>query len=334
MLETTIGRLTHVSMIILPMHHFLSRLHELHFRAKNNNRHLTNILQICINNLKLMKKIIKWGNDGISMNQIAYPKPTHVYQLDLCPGGLGGYSHKGFAWHYYLPEDLQFRASNNLLEHIASITSPWIDIIAGRLKEGDCSLSMTDSTTSEGGTCKTNFKEDHDGIQATIKIQVAREHATRFMTHKIWEYSQWFAGRINNVADALSWEKDRLDQELTQILFTHVPLQVPNSFKIVPLPSKIVSWLTLLLQKLPVQQRYSKVHTMTILGHGNDGTSTAIIQDSQGTSFSQTSQEANKHTYSAVLPWLSVKGDFCDHVMLPWLLEQSKVPSTMWQRLS
>jgi hypothetical protein len=231
-------------------------------------------------------------------------------------------------WHYYLPEDLQFCASNNLLEHIASIISPWIDIIAGRLKEGDCSLPMMGSTMSEGWTRKTNFKEDHDGIQAIMKIQVAREHATRFMTHKIWEYSQWFPGRINNMADALSREKDRLDQELTQILFTHTSLQVPNSSKIVPLPSKIVSWLTLLLQKPPVQQWYSKVQIMTMLGHGNDGTSTAIIQDSKGTSFSQTSQEADKHLYSAVLPWLSMKGDFCNHVMLPWLPEQSKVPST------
>ncbi len=136
------------------------------------------------------------------------------------------------------------------------------------------------------------------------------------------------------MADALSRDKDRSDQELTQILFTHVPLQVPNSFKIVPLRSKIVSWLTLLLQKLPVQQRYSEGHTMTVLGRGNNGTSTAIIQDSQGTSFSQTSQETNEHTYSAVSPWLSMKGDFCAHVMLHWLLEQSKVPSTTWQRLS
>jgi hypothetical protein len=149
-LKTTIGRLTHVSMIIPAVHHFLSQLHELHFRAKNNNQCLTNIPQICIDDLDLMKKFLKWGHDGISMNQIAYRKPTHVYQSDSCPGGLGGYSHKGFAWHYYLPKDLRFRTSNNLLEHIAGIISPWIDIIAGRLKEGDCLLSMTDSTTSEG----------------------------------------------------------------------------------------------------------------------------------------------------------------------------------------
>jgi hypothetical protein len=28
--------------------------------------------------------------------------------------------------------------------------SPWIHILAGRLKDRDCPLSMTDSTTSEG----------------------------------------------------------------------------------------------------------------------------------------------------------------------------------------
>jgi hypothetical protein len=28
----------------------------------------------------------------------AYQCPTHVYRLDSCPAGLGGYSNKGFAW--------------------------------------------------------------------------------------------------------------------------------------------------------------------------------------------------------------------------------------------
>ena len=84
------------------------------------------------------------------MNQIAYRKPTHVYRSDLCPAGIGGYSHKGFAWRWAIPSDLQFCASNNLLEHLAAVITPWVDIIAGRLQKGDCALSMTDSTTSEG----------------------------------------------------------------------------------------------------------------------------------------------------------------------------------------
>jgi hypothetical protein len=43
---------------------------------------------------------------------------------DSCPAGLEGYSHEGFAWRFYLPDDLKFRASNYLLEHLAAIISP------------------------------------------------------------------------------------------------------------------------------------------------------------------------------------------------------------------
>jgi hypothetical protein len=52
-----------------------------------------------------------------------------------------------------------------------------VDILAGRLSTGDCALSMTDSTTSEGWLRKTNFLEDDDLVQAGVRIQVAREHA-------------------------------------------------------------------------------------------------------------------------------------------------------------
>ncbi len=74
------------------------------------------------------------------MNTIAYRRPTHAHPSDSCPAGLGGYSDEGFAWRYYLPKQLKFRASNNLLEHIAAIITPWVDIIAGRLTRGDCTL--------------------------------------------------------------------------------------------------------------------------------------------------------------------------------------------------
>jgi hypothetical protein len=150
--------------------------------------------------------------------------------------------------------------------------SPLADILVGQLKEGDCALSMTDSTTSaEGWMWKTNFKEEMDHVQATVRIEVARSHATRYMNHTIWEYSQWFLGSQNNVADALSQDMDRVDAELTQILFTHVPSQIPSTFKIVPLPNKIVCWVTLLLQKLPMQEQYREVHTKTMLGIGDGG---------------------------------------------------------------
>ena len=130
-LETTIGRLTHISIIIPSVHHFLSRLRELQVRAERSKQRVISIPQTCISKLILMKRFLQFGHKGISMNQIAYRKPNHVYRSDLCPAGMGGYSHQGFAWRFYLPDDLKFRASNNLLEHMASVISPWIDILAG-----------------------------------------------------------------------------------------------------------------------------------------------------------------------------------------------------------
>ena len=56
---------------------------------------------------------------------------------------------------------------------MAGIISPWVDTLVGRLNDGDCSLSMTDSTTSKGWMRKKNFKEDKNRIQATIRIEVA-----------------------------------------------------------------------------------------------------------------------------------------------------------------
>ena len=100
---------------------------------------------------------------------------------------------------------------------------------------------MTDSTTSKGWLRKTNFLDDDNLVQASIRIQVACEHAIQYMNQDIRDYSQWFPGIKNNMADMLSWEKDLSDDTLTNLLHLTVPSQVPVSFIIVPLPSKIVS---------------------------------------------------------------------------------------------
>ena len=90
------------------------------------------------------------ANNGISLNSIAFRRPTHIYRSDSCPAGLGGYSNRGWAWRWYLLKNLLFRASNNLLEHLAAIISQWVDILAGRLKNQDCVLLRTNSMTAEG----------------------------------------------------------------------------------------------------------------------------------------------------------------------------------------
>jgi len=179
--ESTIGRLSYLALVVPFVNHFLSRLRELLWKAKASPRWKTTIPPQCIDNLLLMIFFIKKAHKGVSMNPIAYQKPTHVYWSDSCPTGIGRYSHEGFAWRWDIPTDLQFWASNNLLEHLAAVINTWIDIIEDRLHKGDCALSMTDSTTSEGWLRKSNFREENDIIQASVCIQVTRDHAQRYM---------------------------------------------------------------------------------------------------------------------------------------------------------
>ena len=150
---------------------------------------------------------------------------------------------KGFAWRFKIPEELCFRASNNLLEYIASIITPWVDMLAGQLNQEDCALSMTDSSTSESWLRKTNFREftgvDANPVQASVRIETACHHAMLFLNAGIKEYFQWFPGRENNVANALLRDFDRSDDELTQIICNTCPSQLPQHFQIALLPNKI-----------------------------------------------------------------------------------------------
>lgn len=282
-----------------------------------------------------MLDFLTHAKQGIDMNLITYRRPTHVYRSDSCPAGLGGYSHAGFAWRYQLPPHLQFRASNNLLEHIAAIVTPWVDIIADRLQRGDCALSMTDSTTSAGWLQKSNFGEDDDDeVQVAARIAVARAHARRYMNHEIREYSQWFPGKENCVADALSRDFHLSDDDLTHLILNHFSSQVPHSFHIVPLPNEIVSWMTSLLLTLPVKEQYREQHTPTKIGRGDDGKHTVTQWDLPTTSTSQHSRNHNKRKSSELSHPHYEKDDLRVALQTPWLLQQSEVPSITWSRPS
>ena len=172
-------------------------------------------------------------------------------------------------------------------------------------------------------------------VQAQARIQVAREHASRYMNLGIRDYSQWFPGKENIVADALSREIHLTDTELISLLRNTVPQQVHSSFKIVPLPNEISSWLISLLQKLPVKEQFKEAHTLTTLGHGPDGQTTAHPSDSETIFSSNLLTENSEHTSSALSGSLYEKADSLrEKMQLPWLLRQSQVPSVTWQRPS
>jgi hypothetical protein len=329
-LESIIRQLGHLGMAIPTVYHFLSQLRDLQFQA-TRKRKIT-VTEECRRDLELMINVIDKEHSGISMNSVIYQRPTHIYRSDSCPAGLGGYSDKGFTWQYYLPPELKFRATNNLLEHLAAVITPWIDILAGRLGDGASALSMTDSTTSEGWLRKSNFsKINDDATQATVRLKVARKHASQYMTLGIKDYSQWFLGVENTVADALSRDDDKSDDKVTRILRSCCPSQIPDHFEIQPLPNKITSWLTVLLLKLPVREQLFEKHTRTEIGRGNDGQPTATGLALKTISLT-TSQDMPESNSSEHLQWPCGRQDFQDNLMTHWLTAQSEVPFHMYAR--
>jgi hypothetical protein len=121
-IKTNIGCLIHLGLAIPFIHHFMSQLRDLHTTAKR--RCSIKINYECLKDLEMFLIFLKIANDGISLNSIAFRRPTHIYMSDSCPAGLGGYSDSGWAWRWYLLKNLLFRASNNLLEHLAAVISP------------------------------------------------------------------------------------------------------------------------------------------------------------------------------------------------------------------
>jgi hypothetical protein len=329
-LESTIGRLGHVGYIIPWVYHYLSRLRTLLSRA--GKMRSIKIDEICAKDLELMQSILDKAKKGIDMNLLAFRSPDRIYYSDSCPAGLGGYSDQGFAWRFAIPDDLLFRASNNLLEFLAAVITPWIDILNDRLTAGDCALSMTDSTTAEGWMRKSNFVEPNEHpVQAKTRVDAARKYASIFMDADIKGYSQWFEGKRNNVADALSRDWHLGDDELTSLLRFHFPEQMPENFQIAPLPKEISSWMTSLLQQLPVSEQLRERHTTTGLALGDGGKNGASPSDAT-TSISISAAKSSEIFYSVPLPWLSEKDGSRSIALTHWLKAQSEVPSHMWYR--
>ena len=193
---------------------------------------------------------------------------------------------------------------------------------------------MTDSTTAEGWLRKSNFSElGESKLLASVRIEAARMHATLFVSLGIKNYSQWFKGESNDVSDSLSRDDNRTDKELINIFHSSCPSQIPNHFEIVTLPNEIISWLTALLRKLPVNQQYREVHTQSKLWRGNVGARTTVVLE-MTTSSSNLSQSINESESLEPLPWLFEKDGFQDQLMTDWLKAQSQVPFHMYARPS
>jgi hypothetical protein len=167
------------------------------------------------------------------------------------------------------------------------------------------------STTAEGWLKKSNFSElGESPVQVSVRIEAAQTQASLFIPLGLKFYSQWFKGKANEVSDALSRNDDRSDDELTKIIKTFCPFQVPSRFEIHRLPNKITSWLTVFLLKLPVSKQLKEAHMRSKLGRGSAGKNILSLLESKMMTTLRTSRESTSTPSLVPLPWLSEKQDF------------------------
>ena len=332
-LETLIGRLTHLSSVVPHILHFMNNLRSLCISAQKRGK--VKLKQIHMDDLHLMLEFLNYTHAGVNMNMITHRRPTRIYFADACPAGIGGYNSIGIAWRWPLPTHLLNRATSNMLEHVASTIGPWLDIHLGNLPLFSCILSMSDSTTSAGWLRKSNFMDTDDtSLHMRQKAETSRTHAIRMMHNNIKEYSQWFPGDQNIIADSLSRDFTIPDDELTSLFHEKFSTQMHPSFKIVQLPQEIDSWLCAWLQQMPVSPQSLEEHHQSTLSHGDDGNTSSNPLICPMTSSYNPSNLTNAQQSCQHLANQFDEGSTPNKAFLDWVKTQSEMPSTMWHRPS
>ena len=333
-LQSLLGRLEQVATIIPMFGHFLNNVRSTEIRATSTNRAQT-INKRTREDLKLAQKFITKAARGVNLNLLTFRRPTHIYICDACEHGIGGFATHGRAWTWVIPPHLRGRAHINLLEFMAQLVSIWVDIIECKVHQYDCLLGMGDNTASMGWMRRANFRakneNDHEWY---CKQVVARKLATLVLEADVVLYRQWFRGIDNTVADSLSRDSYFLPHTTHQsFLQTTVPHQLPQEFKIQPIPNRISSFLSSTLLQLPVQPQRSCPQKPSELALGQRGVISSYKLESLP--FSLRDSAASRETSSSQhLPKPPGRPPSLEEIELNWWREQSMPPSHMWHRPS
>jgi hypothetical protein len=333
-LETIVGRLNHTATACPLMRYYLNRIRNVLIKwnkmsiAKNCERYLSKTvledLQLWTNHF--LPKV----NQGISLNMISFRRPSYLCWSDACPQGLGGYDHKGNAWRFQIPESARQSVllQNNSLEFVASLISVWVAIAKNYAEKETCFLALGDNSSAVGWLHKSNVDES-----TNLPLHIAaRKYAEILLEADCCLYSQHIKGISNNVADSLSRRFDLSDDALSNFIRLSYPSQVPNSFKISPLPPDLSSWVTYWLQKCKEKTELQKTRETKRLEFGDDGWSTLKSSSLSTTSGSKTSHQKEEPKSWEPLHQPYEEDNFLARTKETWQQEQSKRPWQNWVR--
>jgi hypothetical protein len=329
-LDTLIGRLNHLCRVIRFASHFLGRLRHL-LQTFNGRKYASRHFDEDISkDLLLWLKCLKKAASGMSLNILVLRVATHLYRNDAAFHGIGGYSNRGRAWRYDIPEELRLRASINLLEFIGSILGPWIDFVEGNLPPESCIFSQGDNTTAASWLQKTNFASNKPA-----HLKVARRLANLLLESESQLTNEWIAGESNPLADSLSRDTHLSPADHTAFLLSVLPQQMPDGFAIRPLPEEISSWLGCILRLLPASSEPCPQPTRSKLWSGIAGSHTSAPSTAPTTLSSILStlapaSNASSPLSSAVSPKPFEQANFNPEAVKAWLQEQSRTTSDRW----
>jgi hypothetical protein len=325
-METLIGRLNHVAYLMDMLRHFMSRFH---MALHRTTLHRFTFLRLCEKeDLKLMLYFLQIAAlNGVSMNNLYFRKPTHIYRSDASLHGIGGYSIlSGKAWRFHLPINCRLRTTLNSLEFIACLVAIWIDYLHGDICSESCIPSQTDSTSAAGWLKKSNFTDSTEEV-VQLYTSIVLDASSCF-------YSQWFPGKDNEVSYACSRDFHLSDNELKNLILTSVPHQVPFGFKIYRIPDEIASWLTCTLLKQPQTTQWNQPQIQSKLSLGVDTNSISTRSQLNLTTTLITSPNFNASKSSEHLHKQSKKADLILENLLYSNQTLVEPPSIAWHRPS
>ena len=339
-LESILGRLEQIAMIIKMFGHFLNNVRSLQLKASKKN-HNVKITGAAKEDLKLSLKFLKRAEQGVSMNTMVFRKPDHIYISDASEHGLGGFAlNDGRAWRYIIPPNLRGRAHINLLEFIVQVVSIWIDNIDNKINKYDCLLAIGDNTTAAGWLKRSNFRDNSEENKESsgewmLKQQVARKLASLILDSDSVLYTQWFKGEHNVVADSLLRDTYFLSPSSHEnFLSKTVPQQLLKNFHIKEVPKEISCFIALMLQQLPIQKQRLKPQKASNLAHSRTGVLSSIVSD-YTTHSTWMDLTPSKETLSCqLLHKQSEMAPSLQEIVFNWVKDQSTPPSHMWLRPS
>jgi hypothetical protein len=188
-LESILGSLNHVANIYNPMRHFLGHIYQALYRA-NSSKGWTSHKATEVADFHTIITFLDSAKRGISMNNLTFRKPMHIYRSDASEFGLRGYNLiSGIAWRYKLPVDCCLCTSLNSLKFLACVVNIWVDIFHNVIQQESCLLSQTDSSSASGWMRKSNFANKSE---EAVQLSTARKLANLLISSESCLYSHWF----------------------------------------------------------------------------------------------------------------------------------------------